>query len=282
VRRADDAVGQILRALKESGEADNTLVMFISDHGMPFPFAKSQLYHQSTRTPLIFRWPGVTTAGTVDNTHMVSAVDILPTLVDVIGAEIPQGVEGRTFLPLLEGESQGDRDIVFKAFSETSSGQRYPMRAAENRHFLYIFNPWSDGRRTMFSATMATSTHKRLLELAKSDEHIASRLDLLSHRVVEEFYDIQKDPDCLVNLIANPAYQHQIEQLRNSLEEWLRNMQDPMLVAFLGRQDTKVLATYMQEQQLEVQKRSEADRAVWNRAIIDRMQKMGEPAKVEM
>lgn len=276
VRRADDAVGQILQALKESGEADNTLVMLISDHGMPFPFSKTQLYHQSTRTPLIFRWPGVTKVGAIDGEHMVSAVDLLPTLLEVIGAEIPQGVDGRTFLPLLKGESQSDRDRVFKAYNENSSGDRNPMRAVESRQFLYTFNPWADGSRTMFSATNETRTYKRMKELAKDNVQLASRLDLLKHRVLEEFYDVQKDPDCLVNLIADPTYQHEIEQHRVALEEWLREMQDPMLVAFNGRKDPKVLAAYMREQELATQKRRE-----WVRAIKEEMQKTVAPSTKE-
>jgi len=276
VRRADDAVGQILQALKDSGEADNTLVMFISDHGMPFPFAKTQLYHQSTHTPLIFRWPGVTKAGSVDSEHLVSAVDILPTLLEVIGAEIPAGVDGRTFLPLLKGESQGDRDKVFKAYNENASGDRNPMRAVQSRQFLYIFNPWSDRSRAMFSATNETRTHKRMVELAKDNVQLANRLDLLKHRVLEEFYDVQKDPDCLINLIADPAYQHEIEKLRSTLEEWLRKMQDPTLVAFLGRHDPKVLAAYMQEQQLATKKRLE-----WVRAIREQIQKVDAPSKTQ-
>jgi N-sulfoglucosamine sulfohydrolase len=277
VRRADDAVGQILQALKESGEAENTLVMFLSDHGMPFPFAKTQLYHHSTRTPLIFRWPGIIKADSVNSEHMVSAVDILPTLVEVMGLEIPPGVDGRTFLPLLEGESQGERDRVFKAYNENASGDRNPMRAVQSRQFLFIFNPWSDGRRAMFSATNETATHKRMTELAKDNVQIAGRLNLLKHRVLEEFYDIQKDPNCLVNLIADPVYQQDIEQLRGSLEKWMREIEDPMLAAFLGRQDPKVLAGYMQEQQRATQKRND-----WTRAIREKLQKQGNPAKAEM
>ena len=268
VRRADDAVGEILQALKDSGESENTLVMFISDHGMPFPFAKTQLYHQSTHTPLIFRWPKLTKPGSLDSEHMVSAVDILPTLTEVLGAEIPSGVEGRSFLPLLKGESQDDRGEVFKAYNENASGDRNPMRAVEGRRFLYIFNPWSNGSRTMFSATNETKTHKRMEELAKADSQIASRLDLLDHRVLEEFYDIQEDPNCSVNLIADPAYQHHIKRFRASLEGWLREMQDPMLEAFLGRHDPKVLTAYMQEQQGAAKKRQE-----WIRAIREEMQK---------
>ena len=63
VRRADDCFGAIMAALESSGEAGNTFVMFLSDHGMPLPFAKTQLYHHSTHTPLMIRWPAVHQAG---------------------------------------------------------------------------------------------------------------------------------------------------------------------------------------------------------------------------
>ena len=62
----------------------------------------------------------------------------------------------------------------------------------------------------MASATLATSTYKRMEELAKNDEKLAARLALLKHRVVEELYDIENDPDCLVNLISDPIYQKEI------------------------------------------------------------------------
>jgi len=262
VRRADDAVGQVLLALKESGEADNTLVLFLSDHGMPFPFAKTQLYHQSTRTPLIVRWPGVIKPNSVDDINIVSAIDILPTLLDAIGAQVPGTLEGRTFLPLLESKRQAGRDKVFKAYMENSSGQRTPMRAVETAKFLYIFNPWSDGERALFSATNNTKTHKKMLQLAKQSPEVAARMQFLKHRVLEEFYDVQNDPDCLINLIDDPAYQKEIEQYRTMLEEWLVDIEDPLLPVFIDRDDPKVLATYMREQLEITRKRQELVRAV--------------------
>ncbi len=63
-----------MKALKESGSEENTVVMFLSDHGMPLPFAKTALWHRSTHTPWIVKWPGVTKAGQSDVTHMISAV----------------------------------------------------------------------------------------------------------------------------------------------------------------------------------------------------------------
>ncbi|MCB1704274.1 MAG: sulfatase [Halioglobus sp.] len=262
VRRADDAVGQVLQALQESGEANRTLVLFLSDHGMPFPFAKTQLYHHSTSTPLIVRWPDVIKPGSVDRTHLVSAVDILPTLLDGIGEEIPGDLEGRTFLPLLRGATQDGRDHVFKVYNENAAGGREPMAAVESARFLYIFNPWSNGKRTLFSATYGTATYKRMLQLAEKDAQIAGRVQLLNHRVLEEFYDVQNDPDCLDNLIDDPAYKDQVAEYRGLLEQWLRKMQDPMLEVLLQRDDPAVLAAFMAEQQRQTRERKE-----WSRAI---------------
>ena len=264
VRRADDAVGQILQALEKSGEADRTIVMLISDHGMPFPFAKTQLYHQSTHTPLIFRWPGVITAGTVDSDHMVSAVDILPTLVEAVGLRMPAGVEGRSFFSLLGGTPQDGRDRVFKSYSENSSGERRPMRAVQSRGYLYVFNPWSDGVRILLSATDRTKTHQRMLELAQGDTSLAQRMKLLKFRVPEEFYDIRNDPDCLVNLIHDQRYRNELSRHQSMLEDWMRDTNDPVLPAFLGRQDRQVLAAFMQEEEEGARKRRE-----WKKAIAD-------------
>ena len=268
VRRADDAVGEILAALQASGEADNTLVMFLSDHGMPFPFVKTQLYHHSTLTPLIFRWPGTVKENAIDDVHMVSAIDILPTLVGAIGAQIPTGLEGRSLLPLMRGESQDGRDQIFKEYAENSSGQRSPMRAIETKRFLYIFNPWSNGKRRMRSATMGTNTYKRMVELAEKDENIASRLKLLEYRVVEELYDVEADPDCLVNLIADPTYQQELIELRSLMETWMRDTQDPALNAFNNRTKPKALTAFMAVQNLGAQQRRE-----WRHAIRDSIRK---------
>jgi len=268
VRRADDAVGYIMAALEDSGEAQNTLVMFISDHGMAFPFAKTQLYHYSTWTPLIFRWPGTIKANSIDDRHMVSAIDILPTLLGVIGAQVPQGIEGHTFLPLLMGGQQENRDKVFKEYNENSGGNRAPMRAVQSTRFLYIFNPWSDGKRGMESASFNTNTYKRMVELAKDDEKLAQRMKLLQYRVIEEFYDIQKDPNCLVNLIADPSYKKEIEDLQSALEGEMQRTHDPVLNVFVNRANQHVVDEYMREQKLTERKRRE-----WVQAIQDAMTK---------
>ena len=230
VRRADDCFAEIMRALDESGQADQTFVMFFSDHGMPFPFAKTQLYHHSTHTPLMVRWPGVTVAGSVDQRHMVSAIDFLPTLLDVMGHQHPEPklLHGRSFAPLLRGESQTNRDHVVLQYNENSGRWRHPMRAIHTPEFLYIYNPWSDGKRKFATATTATVTYRRMVKRAESDRRLASRVALFDHRVVEELYDVRGDSDCLVNLIDQPSHAATVRQLRNLLADELVRVEDPV------------------------------------------------------
>jgi N-sulfoglucosamine sulfohydrolase len=224
---------------------------------MPFPFSKTQLYHYSTLTPMIFRWPGNIKPNSVDREHLVSAVDIMPTLLDAIGVKGPDDVDGRSFLPLLRGAPQADRNFVFKAYNENSGGNRTPMRAVESDRFLYIFNPWSNGKRVMHSATNSTKSYKQMVELAKTRKKLDERMELFKHRVLEEFYDIQSDPDCLVNLIDDPAYAREIGKFRNILATWLEDVKDPMLAAFIGRDDPKELELYMREQKRQTQERKD-------------------------
>jgi len=260
VRRADDGVGHILQALEDSGQADNTLVMFLSDHGMPLPFAKTQLYHHSTHTPLIFRWPGVTKAGSVDDQHMVSAVDLLPTLLDAVGIAHPPGMDGRSFAPVLRGERQEGRQMVIKEYNENAGGSRDPMRAVQTRRFLYLFNPWSNGERIMATATTGTPTYRRMAELARTDARIAARHDLYQHRVVEELYDIQNDPDCLVNLIDAPAHQQELAKLRKALEAWMVRTGDHMLDTYRHRDDPDAREAYVRQKEQEALQRKQQKR----------------------
>ena len=251
VRRADDAVGAILKTLAESGEAEKTVVVFLSDHGMPLPFAKTQVYHHSTRTPWIVRWPGVTKAGAVDERHMIAGVDLLPTLLDIAGIEHPKGLDGRSILPLLKGESQDGREMVFKEHNENSGGHRNPMRAVETKTHLYIFNPWSNGTRVMGTATNGTNTYRRMKQLAATNEKVAARLKLADFRVPEEFYDVAKDPDCFNNLITNPDCQAELTRLRGELEAWMGRTGDPLLESFQNREDPAVRETYVKRTEAE-------------------------------
>ncbi len=261
VRRADDCLGEVLRALHESGEEERTVILFLSDHGMPLPFAKTQLYFHSTRTPLMVRWPGVTKPGSADVEHFVSAVDFLPTLLDIFGIEHPKGMDGRSFASILRGEKQSGRDYVVAEYNENSGGDRSPMRSIITRDFAYIFNPWSNGERIMKTATQGTVTYRRMRSLAEVNPQIAARLKLIDHRVPEEVYQYNKDPDALINLIGKTEYQAQQTRLTNLLDEWMVKTHDPLLEIFRKRQDPAARESFMEAVRAQVAERSKSGKA---------------------
>ena len=251
VRRADDCVGEVLAALEASGEADKTVVMFMSDHGMPLPFAKTQLYHHSTHTPWMVRWPGVTKAGGIDKQHMISAVDFLPTILDITRTKYPERLDGRSYLPLLKGGTQGGRDHVIKEYNENAGRSRDPMRGVQTKKYLYLFNPWSNGQRVFATATTGTATYRRMVTLASSSKTLSARLDLYKHRVPEELYDVANDPDCLVNLINQPKHQAELKELRAKLDAWMVRSKDPILEVFRKRENRDFVEAYVQKLEKE-------------------------------
>jgi N-sulfoglucosamine sulfohydrolase len=256
VRRGDDCLGAILRALDESGENQRTAIIFLSDHGMPLPFAKTQLYFHSTRTPWMVRWPGVTKPGSVDDRHLVSGVDLLPTLLDIVGLPHPKGMDGRSFAPVLRGQTQEGRDYVVTEYNENAGGNRHPMRSIITRDFAYIFNPWSNGERVMATATKGTVTYRRMQALAKTDPKVAARLSFFDRRVPEELYNYATDADALENLLARPEHRADRDRLTSLLEAWMVRTRDPMLDVFRSRTDLSVRERYMKEVEKEAANRN--------------------------
>ena len=249
-RRCDDTVGRVIAALKDTGAYGNTLIMFLSDNGMAFPFSKTNCYLHSTRTPWIVCWPGCIAAGMVDSTHFINGIDCMPTILDVAGLPVPAGVDGRSFRLLLEGRSDPRRSLVFTQFHEAYGGRRYPMRCVQDRRFGYIFNPWSDGQRVFRNESQAGRTFKAMQAAGATDAGVAARVRLFQYRVVEELYDVENDPDALVNLVDSPAHACERDRLRAALEAWMADCGDPALEAFRDRLSPAALSRFMAEQEL--------------------------------
>lgn len=248
VHRCDQVVGAVLKALREMGQEDNTLVMFLSDNGIAVPFAKSNCYLHSTRTPWIVRWPGQVAAGGVDSKHLISGIDYMPTVLDALGIEGKGEMDGMSFLPVLMGEEQPQREYVFTEYHRTFGNQPYPMRAVQSRRYGYIVNFWAGRTAPIRMESMGGLSWKAMREVAKTDPEMAARVEFFEHRTLEEFYDFEKDRDALVNLIDSPEHAEEIEKLRVVLVERMRATEDPALQAFLGRNDPANLDAFMEKQ----------------------------------
>ena len=234
VKRLDDAFGKVMQALEESGYADNTLVIFISDNGIALPFAKANVYNVSNRSPFIMRWPGTIKKGSVNNTDIVSIIDFMPTVLEALNIPAPKKIDGRSFLPLLKSGTQSGRDKAFMEIDYKNSGGPTPMRSVITTQYNYIYNAWADGER-VYGNNNEGATMRAMEEAAKNDSAIAERIKVYYMRMPEELYDIKKDPDCLHNLINEPGLKKQLASLRKDLERWMIKTNDPLLKVYQVR-----------------------------------------------
>lgn len=232
VRRMDTIVGGILDELDKAGLADNTVVMFMSDHGMALPFAKTNCWYHSTRTPWIVRWPGVVKADAVDGDHVVSGIDFTPTVLEIAGLDAIAGIDGRSVVSILRGQAQPNRDYAFTEFHQTAGRKDYPMRSVVGKKFVYIWNGWADGETVFKNESQSGRTFAAMREAAKTDPDIAARVKLFVHRVPEELYGIETDPDALQNLVGTPKLAPETTAMRTRLLEHMKKTGDPQTAAF--------------------------------------------------
>ena len=248
VRRLDDALGAVLKVLEEEGFADTTLVMvYAGDHGMSFPFAKSNDYENSSRGALMIRWPGVTKPDSVDRDHLVSTLDFAPTLLDAASLPPLAGIDGRSFLPAVKGETMPGWDRVYTFYNAAFGNRWLPMRCVRTKDHSYIWNAWSDGTHEYHTENMAGLTWKTMLAAAPTHPAIQARTDFYLHRVPEEFYDLTHDRCERANLIDELSRQAEIEAMRQDLLGLMRRTGDPFTEAFAHRDNKSLIPEVLQK-----------------------------------
>ena len=151
--------------------------------------------------------------------------------------EAPAGLDGQSFLPLLKGKKQQKgRERVFTTIDSKAGGDYVPMRAVQNGKFGYIYNPFANDE-FWYRNNNEGLAMKAMNEAAENDEAIKARIDLFRYRVPEEFYDLEKDPDCLHNLIDNPEFKEVIAEMQAQLVAEMERTDDPMLEAYQNKED---------------------------------------------
>ncbi len=174
----------------------------------------------------------------------------MPTVLEATGLNPVPGMDGRSFFPLLKGQPQEDRDLVFTEFHRTYARTCFPMCAVQGKRFGDLINFWADRTRPMRMDSTSGLTFKTMKEASGSDPKIAARVELFEHRVLEEFFDFEKDPHALNNLIDDPACQDEIKRMRAALLGRMKKTGDPALEAFQKRADPKALDQFMEAQKI--------------------------------
>ncbi len=214
-RSLDQGVGAVLEALDSAGMADNTLILFTTDHGLAFPGAKATLYDRGLGVMLIMRGPGGFTGGRVIDA-LVSHLDVYPTLCDLAEIERPRFLQGESLLPLARGTTASIRDVIFAEMTWHAAYE--PQRAirTERHKFIRRFG----GRTGPVLVNCDDSPSKSLLiRKGWADRIVAS----------EQLYDLVFDPGEADNLAGDPAYAEILADLQERLETWMRDTEDPLL-----------------------------------------------------
>ncbi|MEQ2006775.1 MAG: sulfatase [Limisphaerales bacterium] len=230
VRRFDTSFGEAMAALKAAGREADTVIIFLSDHGMSFPFSKATVYRNGTWVPVLVRWPGM--GQPQRREEFVSSVDIVPTLLEVLKQPPLAGVDGRSWLPLLRGESQAGRDFVITHVNTVSSGKAFPQRCVRTKDFSYQFHAWPNGTPHFRVEAMNGITFGALAKAAETDTRIKSRAEQLTIGKPEQFFDLRTDSDERVNLVADPKHAAEIARLRKLLLAHMEKTADPQLENF--------------------------------------------------
>ena len=228
VSRMDRGVGLLLDVLRAAGQLDDTLIVFISDNGRPFPGAKTTLYAAGIHLPLLVSGPGVPPGRTSD--ALVSYVDLAPTILDWAQAKGPKyKLPGRSLLPLLRGEEGKVRDAVFASHQFHEITMAYPCRAICTKKYKLILNLTPRLEYPLASDLWGSPSWQGILK--RGDKMMGQRsVAAFLHRPREELYDLSKDPDELRNVAADPAYAEVLTDLRRRIQAWREETNDPWLI----------------------------------------------------
>jgi len=226
--RLDFGVGAVLKALDDSKLADSTLVIFLSDNGIPFPGAKTTLYDSGVRLPLIVHAPTGRAKG-ITNQAMVSWTDIAPTVLDWAGVKPTPAMSGKSLLPILGAEDVLERGTVFGSHQFHEITMYYPMRMIRTRTHKLIRNLAHPLPFPFASDLYGSDMWQGVLE--RKDTMLGRRSrKAYEHRPKEELYDLEKDPNELTNLAESPKHADTLKELRTKLLAWQTATKDPWLV----------------------------------------------------
>lgn len=227
ISRLDSGIGLLLDMLDQSGRANDTLVLFLSDNGRPFPGAKTNLYDPGLHLPLIIRAPRTSAAV---NDAMVSWIDIAPTVLEWAGIAPPAAylLPGTSLLPLLGQRSGSGREAVFASHEFHEINQYYPMRAIRTRSHSYILNlahplPYPIAGDVAGSSSWTAISADPAIPLGHRTQAAYRQ------RPAEELYDLARDPDELVNVAGDPGFQSIKQDLAGKLHAMRRSTKDPWL-----------------------------------------------------
>ena len=242
IQKMDQELGRVYDSARRF-LGDDVFFLHTSDHGAQWPFGKWNLYDDGIRTPMIVSWPGRIQEDKRSDA-MVSWIDVLPTLLDVAGAEPPSSMDGRSFLPVLTGKTNRHRDFIYTTHSGDGDFNVFPIRSVRtadgwkyvrNLHPEFLF-----GSHVTHADADKGYWQSWLAEAVKDSD--ANRLvTQYRRRKTEELFHTPTDPYESHNHVADPAHATRVAELRERLDRWMESTGDQQAVfgnpRYIGKTD---------------------------------------------
>ena len=232
VQQADLGLAALSSALRDAGRWDDTLVIAVSDNGIPMPGAKTNLYDAGTHLPCVVRNPLTDAHGTTCDA-MVTWCDLAPTILEYAGINSEFGdappMQGRSFLGAMREERPEGWDEVFLAHSFHEVTMYYPMRRVRERQYALIWNIAHELEFPFASDMWAGATWQGTL--ARGDTHFGKRtVEALLHRPEFELYDLERDPDEVENLAGRDEFADVLKALQAKMRAYQEKTKDPWIL----------------------------------------------------
>ena len=219
IRYFDNCVGRILKALEASAVAGETLVVFTSDHGIPYPGAKWALFDPGMETPLVLYRPGTAMEGGKVLEQLMSNVDFMPTLLDLVGVDRPGNLHGYSFKRVIEGKQKQSprREVYAQRTSHALYDNLSRCVRTERYKLIRYFEP---GRSVIYPTEAVPQ---------RVAEHVERPRRRGGRRPVVELYDLQADPHERHNLAQLAEHAQTVRHLSDKLWTWMEQVGDPLL-----------------------------------------------------
>jgi N-sulfoglucosamine sulfohydrolase len=227
MNRLDEGVGMVLDKLVETGNRDNTLVIYIADHGADFPRGKGSIYENGTRIPMIVNYPKSFPKGKVES-GMVSTIDILPTMLRAARLPVPDNLPGFALQDIDSGRSPS-RKYIHTFTTGSSPNLLYLQFGIRDERYKLVYNP----DRALNLLAQSRYRNSQLPE----DQHVLSFL----HPPEYELFDLQEDPHEWNNLADSAEHKPIRQRLLSAMQDFQREIKDPFaskenIAAFIAEQ----------------------------------------------
>lgn len=225
IARFDFYVGKVREELEKQGVLDNTLIIVMADNGRPFPRCKTRVYDSGMKTPFIVYWPnGLKEKGGLTKS-LISSIDIAPTILEIAGIDPPNGFQGESFVPILENPTEEIRNAVF-AEHNWHDYEAYE-RMIRTKDFLYVLNKRPNLSNGGPADSKTSATQQSLNQLREKGELAPAQADIfMIPRPKEELFDLENDPEQILNVASLSQYQRKLVELRSRLKNWQMNTGD--------------------------------------------------------